>query len=60
VIYILVVLSGVYSVATTAKISGYANEQQCREAGEAYVAQAAKLYPQDKFHFICVPGFEGE
>ena len=59
-IYVLIVLSGVYSVATTARVSNYGNEAQCREAGEAYVKQASTAYPQDKFHFVCVPGFEGE
>jgi hypothetical protein len=59
-IYILIVLSGVYSAATTARVASYANEQQCQEAGESYVKQAAEAYPHDRFHFVCVPGFEGE
>jgi hypothetical protein len=55
-IYILVVLSGVYSVASQTTVSSFNSEQACREAGESYVAQAAKAYPQDQFHFVCVAG----
>jgi hypothetical protein len=54
--YVLIVLSGVYSVASQATVSTYTSERSCRTAGEAYVEQAAKAYPQDKFHFVCVPG----
>jgi hypothetical protein len=55
-IYVLVVLSGVYSVASTATVGSYRTEQACKAGGESYVAQAAKEYPADKFHFICVAG----
>jgi hypothetical protein len=58
--YVLIVLSGIYSVATTATVSRYSDEQKCREAGESYIAQASVLYPQDRFHFICTPAFEGD
>jgi hypothetical protein len=55
-IYILVILSGVYSVASTATVGSYRTEQACKAAGESYVEQAAKIYAQDRFHFVCVAG----
>jgi hypothetical protein len=39
-VYVLVVLSGVYSVGSTATISSYSSDRSCREAGESYVKQA--------------------
>jgi hypothetical protein len=39
--YVLAVLSGLYSVASTATVSTYSSEQSCRTAGESYVKQAA-------------------
>jgi hypothetical protein len=54
--FVLIVLSGVYSVASQATVSAYISERSCRTAGEAYVELASKAYPQDKFHFVCVPG----
>ena len=59
-IYVLIVLSGVYSVASTARVSDYSSEAQCKEAGESYVKQASAAYPHDGFHFVCVPTFEGD